>query len=261
MSRSQESPVTEPSAIELSVVLPAFNEGAAVAHAIERYCAALPQCCRDFELLVIDDGSRDDTRAVAERAAGHDPRVRVLVNEKNMGQAATLLRGFAETRGQIIMHNGIDLPFDPADTGRVLNLMREGADVVVVQRIDRQAYGLFRKLVSRCNVLLLRALFGSPFRDHNFVQAYRRCVIEAIPVESRGVATVTPELIVKALAAGYTVRAVDAPYHRRQSGKSTITLKRIFHTANELVRLRVVLGRRPLSRRHGAAANTTRSSS
>jgi glycosyltransferase involved in cell wall biosynthesis len=251
--------VTESARVELSVVLPAYNEGEAVARAIQRNCQSLAKCCESFEVLVIDDGSRDDTRAIAQRAAQLDSRVRVLANEMNLGQAGTLLRGFAEARGQVIMHNGIDLPFDPDDTAALLDRIRQGADVVVVERIDRQAYGFFRKLTSRCNVLLLRTLFGSPFSDHNFVQAYRRRVLEAVQVESRGVATVTPELIVKAMHAGFTVQSMQATYHRRASGSSSVNLKRIVHTVSELVRLRLILNRRPASPAHGTTAGTERS--
>ena len=243
--------------IELSVILPAYNEQAGVASAIQQYLAALPACCPSFELLVIDDGSADDTSATARRAAEGNPRVRVLRNEVNLGQVATILRGFREARGEVLTHNGIDLPFNPEETGTMLARIRGGADVVVVERVDRQVYGAFRKFVSWCNIVLVKVLFRSPFTDHNFVQAYRRRVLDAFAVESRGVSTVTPELILKSLAAGFSVVRMEAPYHRRSSGKSSVSIKKIMHTVGELLRLWRILGR---NRRHRQAGipNTLR---
>jgi len=234
----------EPPSIELSIVLPAYNEESAVAGAVATYLRALEECATSFEIVVIDDGSADGTFAAAERAAAGHPAVRVLRNERNLGQVATVLRGIEESLGEFVMHNGIDLPFDPGDTGKVLARLRDGADVVVVERADRRAYGVVRKLVSWANVGLVRTLFGSPFMDHNFVQAYRRRVLRSITVESRGVSTVTTELILKSLAAGFRVESLAAPYHARMSGHSSVTLTKVVYSMKELFRLRWILRRR-----------------
>jgi hypothetical protein len=154
-----------------------------------------------------------------------------------------------ESQGQFVMHNGIDLPFDPGETHRVLSRLRDGADVVVVERTNRRAYGVLRAVVSWANVVAVRALLRSPIADHNFVQAYRRRVIESIDVESRGVSTVTTELILKAIASGFRVETIKAPYHARRRGASSVTLKKIVHSVIELLRLRTILRRRVRHRR------------
>jgi hypothetical protein len=120
--------------VELSIILPAYNEESAVAGAVETYLRALGECGASYEIVVIDDGSTDGTFAAAERCLASHPAVRVLRNERNLGQVATILRGLEESRGEFVMHNGIDLPFDPGCTGRVLARLRDGADVVVVER-------------------------------------------------------------------------------------------------------------------------------
>jgi undecaprenyl-phosphate 4-deoxy-4-formamido-L-arabinose transferase len=229
--------------VELSIILPAYNEGPAVVEAIEQYAACLARLGITYELLVIDDGSRDNTRQLAEQAARRHPGVRVLCNPANRGQVATILRGFAECRGQAAMHNGVDLPFAPADTGRVVECLRAGADIVVVERANRRAYGWFRKAVSWGNIALVKLLLGSPFSDHNFVQAYRRPVLEAIAVESAGVSTVTPELILKGLRRGFQVHAITAAYQPRRHGQSTITVRKIVCALVELVKLWRILRR------------------
>ncbi|HXG08803.1 MAG TPA: glycosyltransferase family 2 protein [Gemmataceae bacterium] len=245
-------------AVELSVILPAYNEGEAVAHAIERYAACLPGFCESFEIIVVNDGSTDDTGTIAARAAADRPYVRVLSNPRNLGQVASMLRGFAESRGRVLTHNGVDLPFAPEDTGKLLECLRQGADVVVAQRIHRRAYGVTRKVISWCNILLVKAMFRSPFTDHNFVQAYRREVLDAITVESAGVSTVTTELILKALRQGFHVRSLPADYQERRTGRSTVTLAKIARTMKELLKLWGIM-RRPMPSLAGASRPRPRS--
>jgi dolichol-phosphate mannosyltransferase len=222
---------------ELSVVLPGYNERAALETAVNAYRSSLEREGIDFELLVIDDASTDGMGGLADQLAAADARVRVFHHERNQGQVAGILRGFREARGRYVTHNGMDLPFHPDDTVAPLSLLGEGADVVVVERTDRNSYSLVRRLLSRGNGFLLQALFASPFTDHNFVQFFRREVAAALPVQTSGVSTVTPELILRALRAGYRVTSFPADYHRRQTGRSTITTTKVARTARELFRL------------------------
>lgn len=223
---------------ELSVVLPAYNERDGLAAAAAAYLRDLPAVgVTAFELILVDDGSTDGTGEAAEGLARADDRVRVVRHPRNRGQVAAILSGFRAARGAVLTHNGVDLPFRPADTAGPLGMVRAGADVVVVERADRRAYGVARWAMSRANVALLRLLFGSPFRDHNFVQFFRREVVAAVPVLSAGVSTVTPELILRARRAGFAVRACSAEYHRRATGRSTVTARKAVHTLAETLRL------------------------
>jgi glycosyltransferase involved in cell wall biosynthesis len=229
--------------IELTVILPAYNEGAAVAVAVTQYLAALPGCCDGFEIIVVNDGSSDDTGTIAEQLAREHAEVRVIHHETNRGQVAALLRAMADARGRVVTHNGVDLPFEPRETGRMLEHTRDGADVVVVERNDRQAYGPFRQVISWCNIALVKVLLRSPFLDHNFVQAYKRGVLDTITVESRGVSTVTPEIILKAREAGFRVDRMRAEFIARRTGKSSVTLHKIVHTTRQLFQLWGVMRR------------------
>jgi glycosyltransferase involved in cell wall biosynthesis len=230
---------------DLSIVLPAYNEQASVHAAVDVYRAALDQAgIRDYEIIFVNDGSTDETGVMLDALAEADPRLRVLHHSRNQGQVRAILNGFRAARGRFVTHNGIDLPFQPRDLGRALACFTAGADVVVVERTDRASYGLVRKVLSRANVWLLRLLFGSPFRDHNFVQFFRREVIEVVPVRSTGVSTVTTELIVRSLRHGFRVVPVAAEYHRRQSGRSTITPRKVLHALGQTLWLWWLL-RRP----------------
>jgi hypothetical protein len=112
---------------------------------------------------------------------------------------------------------------------------------VVVERNDRTSYGLVRKAVSWVNLLLVRLLFRSPCRDHNFIQFYRREIIEAVPVRSTGVSTVTLEFIVRASRQGFRVVRMAADYHQRRAGRSTVTARKVFHALVQTLRLWLLL--------------------
>ena len=205
----------------LSVVLPGYNEEEAVGPAVETYLESLTQAgLDDFEIILVNDGSTDRTGERADELSRRDGRIRVIHHARNQGQSAAFLHGFAESRGRVVTWNGMDLPFHPADTHRALTCIRTGADVVVIERRNRAAYGLVRKAISWANVLLLRWLFASTFRDHNFVQFFRREVLAGLPIVSRGVSTVTAELIVRAVRAGLPRHSHDRrlprPDHRPQ---------------------------------------------
>ncbi len=240
----------------LTLVLPAFNEEASLPQALRRCAESLEHAgLTDHEIIVVNDGSTDRTGELAEAHAARDRRVRVIHHAVNRGQSAAFLHGFARARGRVIGWNGTDLPFDPGDVPRVLDLIDAGADVVVVERRDRSAYGVVRRLISWANVLTLKALFASPLNDHNFVQFFRREVLTALPVRSRGVSTVTAELIFRARRAGYRVAAMTADYHPRRAGSSTITPARVLHTLAETLRLRWILWREAI-RPPGAGPRT-----
>lgn len=220
--------------MDLSVIIPAYNEDKSIEDAVRRTVFALRELDVSFELVVVDDGSRDRTREVAEALATELPEVRVVVNETNQGAVQALLRGCALARGDVVTHNGADLPFDPRDTTAIVEEMKKGADVVVVERANREAYGVVRKVVSWVNITVLHTLFGSPFWDHNFVQGYRREVLRDIEVVTSAVSTVTPELVIKAHHKGYKCVSVKCTYHERQKGKSTIRLKNVVDSVLQL---------------------------
>jgi dolichol-phosphate mannosyltransferase len=230
---------------EISVVLPGYNERAALEAAVNAYRSTFERDGINFELLVIDDASTDGMGPLADQLAADDGRVRVFHHACNRGQVAGILRGFREARGRYVTHNGMDLPFHPDDTAKPMALLRGGADVVVVERSGRNAYGMTRKILSWGNTALLRVLLGSPFTDHNFVQFFRRDVVAALPVQTSGVSTVTPELILRARHAGYRVVSLPADYHRRQTGRSTVTVAKVARSARELFRLWQALRRPP----------------
>jgi glycosyltransferase involved in cell wall biosynthesis len=223
--------------VELTVIFPAFNEQAALEDAMERSLAALREHVRDFEILIVDDGSTDATGRIADELSSRHPEIRVLHNERNLGAGASYLRGLRHARGELVTHNGVDCPFDLSDLPKMLAVLPD-ADIVVAARTGRTGYSAFRVLTSIVNVTLLNLLFGLRLRDYNFVQIYRRSVIEAVHVETTGTAFVTPETIIRAHDMGFRIKEVPIEYHARTTGVATSgTIKVIATSMRDMLRL------------------------
>ena len=120
--------------MKLSVVIPCYNESATLETALNRVLAANTLGMK-LEAIVVDDGSRDDSAAIAERVAATDTRLRVIRLDRNRGKGAALRRGFAESTGDVVMVQDADLEYDPADYPRLLQPIVAGrADVVYGSR-------------------------------------------------------------------------------------------------------------------------------
>jgi len=237
MSTATPRPADAPPS--LTVVMPGLNEEANVAHAVGRVVAALERWACDFEVIVIDDGSRDRMAEIAEEIAARDPRVRVLRNGRNLNYGLSLRRGLAAARCEWVLHEPMDLPLDPGEIERISRCFAD-ADVVVVARHDRSAHSRWRQLTSWTNHLLLRLLFRPRAGDLNFVQFYRRDWVQGLSLQSTSPAFVTPELILRAERTGRRVREVPAVFQRRERGRAHFGRpKDILWTLRDMLRLRL----------------------
>jgi glycosyltransferase involved in cell wall biosynthesis len=131
----------------LSLVIPAYNEQENIPALLERASAAMRQIGRPFEIIIIDDGSTDETPRLLREAAGRYPWLRVLRMRRNSGQSAAFEAGFAAARGEVIATIDADLQNDPEEIPRLLPLL-EGVDMVTGWRKDRQD-SAFRRWQSR----------------------------------------------------------------------------------------------------------------
>jgi dolichol-phosphate mannosyltransferase len=122
----------------LSLVVPAYNEVENVPLLVDEIRQALAPSKPEWELVLVDDGSTDGTLDAMRRAAGEDPRVRVLRHRRNAGQTAALATGFRAARGAVIVTLDADLQNDPADIPRFLAELDRGFDVVSGVRVDRR---------------------------------------------------------------------------------------------------------------------------
>jgi glycosyltransferase involved in cell wall biosynthesis len=218
----------------ISVVFPAYNEEMNIRPTIERALEAMKSLGQEFEILIVDDRSTDATGSIADQLAAEHAEIRVLHNTRNMGQGASLVRGFGEARYDLLTHNGMDYPFDLRDLSKMLPLTKE-ADIVVAARTARTGYSRYRVLTSVVHKALLRLLFPPRLSDYGFVQIYPRPVWQALNVEARSTAFMVPEALIRAHDMGYRIKEVKIEYLPRLAGEATSGKpKVILHTLRDM---------------------------
>ncbi len=165
----------------ISVVIPLYNEEANVGPLLEELLSTLRTLGRRFEVICVDDGSRDGTFAALSRAAEREPCLRVIRFRRNFGQTAAMSAGIEAARGEVIVPMDGDLQNDPMDIGRLLGGLEEGYDVISGWRKDRRDREFGRKLPSRIANWLISRVSGVRLHDYGCsLKAYRREVLEGV---------------------------------------------------------------------------------
>ena len=149
----------------LSIVVPVLNEESSVGPLSEAVGLAMHGWREDWELVFVDDGSRDDTAAKVEAVARDEPRVKLVRLARNYGQSAAMQAGFDHARGDTIVTMDGDLQNDPADIPAMVGKLEDGFDLVAGYRAGRQDKWLTRKLPSRAGNALVRIATGLSLRD------------------------------------------------------------------------------------------------
>jgi glycosyltransferase involved in cell wall biosynthesis len=207
----------------LSLFFPAHNEEANLEPLVAEALASLPALARAFEIVIVDDGSRDRTPAIADRlASAHAGVVRVVHHQTNLGYGSALRSGFGAARYELIAFTDGDRQFRVADLGRLIARLDEpdAPDAVVGYRI-RRADPLLRTLYARAYRLANRLFFGLRVRDVDCAcKLFRRAALDDLRVESGG-AFFSAELLIKLQARGRSVVEVGVPHHPRTAGSAT----------------------------------------
>ena len=207
----------------LSYFFPAHNEEANLEGLVQEALAALPALADRFEIIAVDDGSRDRTPEIAERLAAENPDVvRVVHHPANLGYGAALRSGFRAARFELVAFTDGDRQFRVADLGRLTARLAgpDAPDAVVGFRI-RRADPVIRTLYARVYWLANRILFGLRIRDVDCAcKLFRRAALADVRVESGG-AFFSAELLVKFRAAGRTVVEVGVDHYPRTAGSQT----------------------------------------
>jgi glycosyltransferase involved in cell wall biosynthesis len=207
----------------LSYFFPAQNEEANLAGLVEEALTALPSLAETFEIIAVDDGSRDATASIAEALAEQHPGVvRLVRHPTNLGYGAALRSGFGAARYELIAFTDGDRQFRVADLGRLTARLvaPDPPDVVVGFRIKR-ADPLVRTLYARAYRLANRIFFGLLVTDVDCAcKLFRRESLAGIRVESGG-AFFSAELLIRLQAAGRRVTEVGVPHYPRTAGSAT----------------------------------------
>jgi glycosyltransferase involved in cell wall biosynthesis len=216
---------------ELSYFFPAHNEEANLPGLVQEALETLPTLADRFEIVIVDDGSKDATPRLADELAAAHPEVRAVHHPTNLGYGAALRSGFAASRYAVLGFTDGDRQFRVADLARLLERLDEAdadsggdasstADVVVGFRIHR-ADPLVRTVYARLYRLANRLLFGLRVRDVDCAcKVFRREALQGIAVESGG-AFFSAELLIKLQAAGHRIAEVGVPHYPRVAGRPT----------------------------------------
>jgi glycosyltransferase involved in cell wall biosynthesis len=205
--------------VEISAVMPAYNEEANLEESVGRMAKALETNAWGFEIIVVDDGSQDGTAAVLERLKGALPSLRVIRHPVNRGYGAALRSGFAAARFGWVFLMDADNQFDPAEVEMLLARASD-ADIVAGYRKHRSD-PLLRRLNAWAFFSLVRLLFGPLVRDVNCAfRLTRRDLLARMALHSEG-ALINTEILV--LARQMHARVVEVPVHHypRRAGKQT----------------------------------------
>jgi len=234
----------------LSIVVPVFDEEGNVGplHAeLTRVAAALG---RPYEIVFVNDGSRDATLARLEALAGDDPRLRIVDLDGNFGEAAALSAGFAHARGDVVVTLDGDGQNDPAAIPDLLAALDAGVDVVSGRRRARKERFLTRVLPSRIANWLIVQATGVPVYDCGCgLKAYRREVVRGAQLP-RGMNRFLPAILG---VAPERVREVAVTDRARGSGASHYGISRTFVVLRDLLSLPILCRRPPRSRALGHA--------
>jgi glycosyltransferase involved in cell wall biosynthesis len=207
------------SSVEISAVMPAFNEAANLEQSVGRMAAALKEQARAFEIIVVDDGSQDGTAAVLERLKAIHPSLRVVRHPANRGYGAALRSGFDAARYPWVFLMDADNQFDPTDVVALL-AQAANADIVAGYRKQRKD-PLPRRLNAWAFFTLVTILFGRLARDVNCAfKLMRRDLLAGMELHSEG-ALINTEVFV--LARQLHARVVEVPiqHYPRTSGRQT----------------------------------------
>jgi glycosyltransferase involved in cell wall biosynthesis len=202
-----------------SIFFPMYNERPNIEATLDQAEAIIPQLgFKHYEILVIDDGSRDGCDQLVEARAKINPHVRLFRHPKNMGYGAALRTGFQQASQEVVFYTDCDLPADLGDLERALPLLKD-ADLVIGYRIERKET-LRRAVFSRIYNLLMRRMFGVHVRDVNFsFKLVRRSVLQRIQLTA-GTVFIDGQLLAEAVHLGYHIAELPIEYTPRKFGRS-----------------------------------------
>lgn len=229
----------------LTIVIPVLNEAENLPILAERLTDALEKLGRTYEIIIIDDGSRDASFTILTDLARTNPHLRVVRLRRNFGQTAAFSAGFDRARGEVVVTLDADLQNDPADIGMLLERIDAGYDVVSGWRAHRQDPFLNRRLPSIIANWIISRVTGVHLHDFGCsLKAYRTEVLSEIRLYGE------LHRFIPAIASWQGVAVTELPVHHapRQFGKSKYGIGRTLRVILDLITIRFLLsyGTRPM---------------
>jgi glycosyltransferase involved in cell wall biosynthesis len=221
-----------------SIVVPLHNEQENVTDLYDRLKAVMEMNSESFEIVLVDDGSRDGTFNLLREIAAVDSRVTVVKLRRNFGQTSALAAGFDHARGEYIIAMDGDLQHDPADIPIFLEKIHEGYDIVSGWRKQRIDNFWLRRIPSRCANWLMAKLSGVDIHDFGTTfKAYRREILEQVPLYGE------LHRFIPALASWHGASICEVPIRNvnRERGVSHYGISRTFRVFFDLITIRFLL--------------------
>jgi glycosyltransferase involved in cell wall biosynthesis len=241
----REAPPVPSPRLDLSIIIPAYNEEDSIGPLYEAIMAAVPPLGLTFEVILIDDGSTDSTFARCAAIAETDPRIRVIKLRRNAGQTPAMVAGIDHAEGRILITMDADLQNDPADIPLLLQEIERGHNIVVGWRQKRQDKLISRKIPSVIANWIIAKATGIAVKDNGCtLKAFQADLIRNVPLYSE------MHRFIPAMAstAGARVAQVKVRHHPRRFGQSKYGISRIYKVCLDLIAIRMLIAfaRRPM---------------
>ncbi len=222
----------------LSVVVPVYNEVENVPRLWQALKEALEPVGKTFEIIFVDDGSTDGSRAELRRLAKAHAGVRVILFRANFGQSAAMAAGFEATRGEVVVAMDGDLQNDPQDIVALLQKLEEGYDVVSGWRKNRKDKLLLRKIPSKIANRLICSMTDVKLHDTGCsLKAFRGDMLRRISLYGELHRFIPALLRIE----GAQIAELPVRHHPRRFGKSKYNLSRTFRVIMDLITIRLLL--------------------
>ena len=207
------------SAESISIVMPAYNEEESVEKVVSQAVTELKKITKDFEVVVVDDGSTDQTGKILDRLAKKNKIIRIIHHKKNKGFTGAILSCYRSAKKHLVFLAPADGEFNFSELINFIDAIR-GYDVAVGYRVG-STRSIFRKFNSKGFHLLVRCFFGIKFKEISAVILWRKPILDQLSVSSNeSAALIEPELIYQALKKGYKFTEVPFHFSARIAGKS-----------------------------------------
>jgi glycosyltransferase involved in cell wall biosynthesis len=221
----------------ISAFFPVLNEEDSVARLTEDLSAILASCFKQYEVIIVNDGSTDSTGMIAEELCKkNNGCVRVIHHSSSKGYGNALRAGFDAAKYELVFFTDGDYQFDMKDLNRVIPYIKDN-DIVIGYRQNRKD-SKHRIWLSRGYNLLVRMLFGLKLKDIDCsFKLFRRSALEKITIESGGY-FIDTEIMVKAKRQGLRIKEIGVSHLPRSFGESKVRMTHIFTTLHEIAMLR-----------------------
>jgi glycosyltransferase involved in cell wall biosynthesis len=228
-------PASQPAG--LSVFFPAYNDSGTIASMVIRTVKAASELTPDFEIIVVDDGSADDTAEIADELAKTYPQVRAVHHPQNRDYGAALQTGFRSATKELIFYTDGDAQYDPAELAVLWPKMTSGTDLVNGYKISRSD-PVHRIVIGRLYHHIVSVMFGLTLRDVDCdFRLMRRSIFDRINLEKTS-GIICVELMKKIQDGGFGIAEVPVHHFHRAYGRSQFfNVRRLFRTGRDLLLL------------------------